>query len=265
MQVLTEERDALGLALQIFDPQLRSIVPSVNSVSTPDAPFLLALQSSNLPEDLGVAYDAEVFDGWIPRDVPAVGATTFERGGQALTVANVNRTRIENVMGVDLLYFQEEYRSFVFVQYKRMTREDTKLPFYRPVGVSYGREYERMLEWDRRTRASPMPSDLTSYRLGSDAFFFKLYANPIGAPTPDRLLRGMYFPLSYWTSLIASPEVRGPRGGIQITHAECRRRYLTNTHFIGLVGDGWVGTSPQNAEMINDVIAQALDAVIPSR
>ena len=191
--------------------------------------------------------------------LPVVGATTFERGDKALTVANVNRTRIENVLGVDLLYFQEEYRAFVFVQYKRMVRDDTKPASYRPVGASYKSEYERMLQWDRRTRATPTPSDLRSYRLGSDAFFFKLYANPIGAPTSDRLLRGMYFALSYWTSLIASPEVRGPRGGVQITY-DNTGRYLTNTDFVGRVGGGWIGSSQQSEKMINDVVAQALDA-----
>ena len=264
LEVVTEERDALGLALQIFDPQLSasvlsSIAPSLNSTSTPVAPFVMALQNSDLPEDLGIAHDARVFDGWVPNGVAVVGATTFERGDKALTVANVNRTRIENVLGVDLLYFPEEYRAFVFVQYKRMVRDDTKPASYRPVGASYKSEYERMLQWDRRTRATPTPSDLRSYRLGSDAFFFKLYANPIGAPTSDRLLRGMYFPLSYWTSLIASPEVRGPRGGVQITY-DNTGRYLTNTDFVGRVGGGWIGSSQQSEKMINDVVAQALDA-----
>lgn len=264
LQVLTEERDALGLALQIFAPQLSASVlsstaPTVNSTAAPDAPFLLALQSSDLPEDLGIAHDARVFDGWVPSGVPVVGATRFERDAQALTVANVNRTRIENVLGVDLLYFQEEYRSFVFVQYKRMTRDHGRPPFYRPVGASYESEYQRMLEWDRRTRPRLGPTDLASYRLGTDAFFFKLYANPIGAPTPDRLLRGMYFPLSYWTSLVASPDARGPRGGVQITY-ENAGRYLTNTDFISLVGGGWVGTSVQSETMISNVVTQSLDA-----
>ena len=116
-----------------------------------------------------------------------------------------------------------------------------------------------MLEWDRRTRASPTPSEVRSYRLGSDTFFFKLYANPSGAPSSDRLLKGMYFPLGYWTSLVASPEVRGPRGGVQITYDNAGR-YLTNTHFVDLVGGGWVGSSPKSEKMINDVVAQALDA-----
>ena len=264
LQVLTEERDALGLALQAFDPRLRASVlrstaPWGDPTAGPDAPFLMALRNSNLPEDLGIAHDASVFDGWIPIGVPALGATRFKRGGQALTVANVNRTGIENVLGVDLLYFQEEYHSFVFVQYKRMTREGAQPALYRPRGESYDKEYERMLDWDRRVRPVPEPSDLPSYRLGSDAFFFKLYANPAGAPAPDELLKGMYFPLSYWTSLLASPDVLGPRGGVQITY-ENAGRYLTNTDFVGLVEDGWVGTSPQSEKMITEVVGQSLDA-----
>ena len=100
---------------------------------------------------------------------------------------------------------------------------------------------------------------MSSYRLGNGTFFFKVYPNPIGAPTKDGLLRGMYFPLSYWTSLVASPEVRGPRGGVRITY-ENSGRHLTNTQFADLVGSGWVGSSPQHEKMLTDVIAEALAA-----
>ena len=188
-----------------------------------------------------------------------LGATTFQRRGHALTVANVNRTPIERVLGVDLLYFQEEYHSFIFVQYKRMTRDKNNRVYYRPSGVSYEREYERMKKWDMRTRPHTKSPDLSSYRLGGDAFFFKIYANPIGVPAQDGLLRGMYFPLSYWTSLAASPEVRGPKGGVRITYDNAGR-YFTNTQFADLVGSGWVGSSPQDEKMLANVIAQALGA-----
>lgn len=259
LQVLREERDALGLALQVFDPQLRSVVPSLNSINTPDVPFILAMQNADLPEDLGIAHDARTFDGWLPKGEPAVGTTTFERRGHTLTVTNVNRTAIEHVLGVDLLYFQEEYHSFVFVQYKRMKRDKRGRAYYRPAGKSYHREYQRMRDWNLRVRSHDECGDFSSYRLGSDAFFFKVYANPRGVPAQDGLLRGMYFPLGYWTSLVASPEVQGPRGGVRITY-ENAGRYLTNTQFADLVGSGWVGSLPQNEQLINDVVAQALGA-----
>lgn len=263
-EVLAEERDALGLALKIFDPELSAIVLRSATIggnfnSASDAPFVTVLQNTEIREDLGIAHDARAFDGWIPSDIPAIGVARFERHGKALTVANVNRTRIENVIGVDLLYFQHEFRSFVFVQYKRMSRENGGPHLYRPVGESYESEYQRMLEWDRLMRATPTPSDVDSFRLGSDAFFFKLYSNPVGAPMSDRLLQGMYFPLSYWSSLLESPGVRGPQGGIRITY-ENAGRYLTNTDFIGLVGNAWVGTSPKSEKKINEVIENSLRA-----
>lgn len=257
LRVLTEERDALGLALRAFDPGLRLTVPSLSSVATQDAPFLLAMQSADLPEDVGIAHDTTVFDGWLRGSTPAVGATTFTRGSHTLTVANVNRTAIESVLGVDLLYFHAEYRSFVFVQYKRMTRDSKNPPYYRPSDESYEREYERMVDWDRRIRPSQVSSDLPAYRLGGDAFFFKIYANPIGAPPPGQLLKGMYLPLSYWESLIASPVARGPRGGIRITY-ENAQRHLTNTQFAGLVGNGWIGSSPLAETALTGVIADRL-------
>lgn len=256
LQVLTEERDAVGLALQAFAPRLRSALPSVSSITTPDTPFLLAMRNSSWPEDRGVEHDSSRFDGWIPGGTPLAGATTFHSGGRTLTVTNVNRTPIEHVFGVDLLYFHENYRSFVFVQYKRMSRDDRNEMHYRPSG-SYGSELKRMKEWDLRTRNTPDASDLLSYRLGRDAFFFKVYSNPMGAPPQAGLLQGMYFPLSYWTSLVDSPEVRGPRGGVRITYGNSGRHF-TNTQFAYLVGGGWVGSVPESESLIADVITQAL-------
>ena len=121
------------------------------------------------------------------------------------------------------------------------------------------REYKQMVEWDRQTQARPTTPDLSTYRLGQDAFFFKVYPNPLGAPPPAGLLKGMYFPLSYWSPLIASPGVRGPRGGVQITYKNAER-YLTNTQFTDLVGRGWVGSSSQDERMFVDVIEQSLSA-----
>ncbi len=62
-----------------------------------------------------------------------------------------------------------------------------------------------------------------------------------------------------WTSLVASPEARGPRGGVRIAY-ENAGRYLTNTQFADLVGSGWVGSFPQDEKMLTDVIAQSLEA-----
>lgn len=260
---LTEERDALGLALKLFDEGLSkrtlSTTPQVlESAIASEAPFLVAMQNSSLPEDLGIVHDAANFDGWTPQDTPTLGTTRFQRRGKSLTVTNANRTRIERVLGVDLLYFHEQYKSFVFVQYKRMTQSDPGPASYRPIGDSYEREYNNMRKWDKLTRASGPASDLESYRLINDAFFFKLYSNPQGQPPQDQLLKGMYFPLSYWNTLLASPQVRGPREGVVINYDNAGR-YLNNTGFTHLVGSGWAGTAPQTERLIGQVIAEALD------
>lgn len=259
LRTFEEERDALGLALQIFDPGSGIRVPGLSSLSRTDAPFLAAIHHSGLPEDVAVAHDTRVFDGWLPRDVPAVGAVTFENRGRVLTVANVNRSPIERTLGVDLLYFSAEYRSFIFVQYKRMVWDKSNRAYYRPRGASYLHEYERMIAWDQRLRSNRLPSELDGYRLGSDAFFFKLYANPRETPPPTGLLRGMYLPLSYWTQLVTSASTLGPRGGRLITY-ENAKRHLTSRQFADLVGSGWLGTMPRDESMLTRVIADALDA-----
>jgi hypothetical protein len=44
----------------------------------------------------------------------------FQQGPRKLTVINVNRSGVEHALGVDLVYYNHEFDSYVLVQYKRM-------------------------------------------------------------------------------------------------------------------------------------------------
>ena len=114
------------------------------------------------------------------------------------------------------------------------------------------------MAWDRRIRAEAPPKGVSAYRLGADSFFFKLYANPRARPPLQGLLRGMYLPLSYWTSMLGAPATLGPRGGRLVTY-ENIHRYLNTSQFVDLVGDGWLGSPVASERVIKEVIAHALE------
>ncbi len=121
---IAEEKDAVGLALQIFGVDRKPVLcnvppPEPNS----PAPFLVGLSKALLREDTMIGHDAHIVPGWDEIAPYQIGAVEFERGGQRLTVVNVNRTPVEKTVGVDLIYFNHGFHAYVMVQYKRMSHQ----------------------------------------------------------------------------------------------------------------------------------------------
>ena len=146
-KTIVHERDAVNLALRMagFD---QSELLNWNYSEGELAPFLQGLPKVTLKEDQMINQDAKVFGDWASTREYQVGATLFQHGEERLTVINVNRHKIEETLGVDLLYYSHKYKSYVMVQYKRMTKEDGKL-CYRPNDKSYRCEIQRMHDFDR--------------------------------------------------------------------------------------------------------------------
>lgn len=146
-EIVVHERDAINLALRMagFD---QSELLDWNPPDSGLAPFLHGLRGAILKEDQMVNHDAKVFGDWTRIKDEQVGAAIFQHGQERLTVMNVNRHNVEEKLGVDLLYYSHKYKSYVMVQYKRMTREDGKL-CYRPNDKSYRCEIQRMHEFER--------------------------------------------------------------------------------------------------------------------
>ena len=50
------------------------------------------------------------------------GIAVLENARERLTIINCNRQKVEETPGVDLVYYNHTFKSFVMVQYKRMKR-----------------------------------------------------------------------------------------------------------------------------------------------
>jgi len=257
-EVVAHERDAVNLALRMSDFDKNELL----NWNPPDhelAPFLQGLQGVTIREDPMVAHDTEVFGDWRRLGRYQVAAVMFQKGGEILTIMNVNRQKVEETLGVDLLYYHHNYESYVMVQYKRMTRENYRELGYRPVGDSYQDELQRMQDIEHilsKTEDQPQ-FPLVGYRLYSGTFYFKLCPAEILEPASTEMIKGMYIPLDYWELLVNSPAIIGPQGGQRITY-ENVGRYFNNTLFIQLVQAGWVGSRLIVKDAITDVIQQAL-------
>jgi len=257
--VMALEKDAVSLALECSGLGRYREQLAWTPVDQGPAPFLKGLRSVPIREDGIIAHDANVFGDWT-REAANPISTEFRSGLDRLTIMNVNRTPIEQTLGVDLVYYHHIFRSFVMVQYKRMTDiGGSGEPSYRPTEKSYQREVERMrafseANWDRDQRES-RPED---YRLHDGAFYFKFCSSVLFAPLATTMLPGMYFPLDYWGILESSGSIRGPKGGTVITPSNTGR-HLSTTIFTDLVKHGFVGTRLNVSRSLEETIRTLLE------
>lgn len=70
---------------------------------------------------------------------------------------------------------------------------------------------------------------------------------------------GIYVPLSYWKRLVKTPAARGKKGGTIVYAETFGRRHFTPTHFIDMVGRGWVGTSALQTDVLAPYLRAALE------
>src|SRR5690606_35783714 len=88
-------------------------------------------------------------------------------------------------------------------------------------------------------------------------FFLKLCPRLVFNPDDVGLVPGMYLPLDYWKLLENDPGIKGPKGGLRITYDNAKR-HLDNTAFTTVVSKAWVGTTPSQSQVLQDVIRATL-------
>ena len=183
------------------------------------APFLMGYDNIVLREDPMVIHDSQVFGDWKKISKFVVGAAEFVKDEHKLTIMNVNRHKIEETLGVDLLMYHHTYKSYVLIQYKRMIKDGESLS-YRPVDISYSAEIRRMENFQRQSKTDSKPND---YRLNDDFFYFKLCPADIKDPLSTTMIPGMYIPLSYWNVLLFSDSTLGEKGGRKFSYSNVKR------------------------------------------
>jgi hypothetical protein len=250
--VVAYEREAVGLALSAAGLERAPVMKSWDGNA--EAPFLSSLAAFHLLEDTIIAHDARVFGDWSVVAGGLVGATRFEQQGRKLTVINVNRSKIEQTLGCDLIYYTHRYQAYVLVQYKRL-RNSGQTWEYRP-DQQLAKELERMRIVTSQSKPSSEPSE---HRLGEDFCFLKLCRPEVEDPFSLEMAEGIYLPLGLWDKLESSGQLSGPRGGTVLTYDNVER-YLTNTNMIALIERSWIGSCGPTSEQIGEVIERALEA-----
>jgi hypothetical protein len=257
-ELLVQEREALGTALDIFsgsnqlrEKVLRSWAPPTDSiestndemmegnfVSGPKAyfSFLDRLSKQYRNEESALQHDLFNWRGIQPAHI--AGRSVFIQGHRQLEVFYGNRNALEKTLGVDLIYYNEEFELFALVQYKMMKKDGDKA-IYRPDQNLPG-ELQRMDEFVEQYAFEYEMRCHSDFRLNPDGFLIKLVPNEGLRPASGELVQGMYLTREYVKFLLGPNGPRGDKDGRLITFKNAPR-HLTNSDFTLQIRKGWLG------------------------
>jgi len=230
-ELLLQEREALGISLDIFEgaSDLRKTVLggwapnesdieneseadkdlNLNMLSNRESSFLSGVPSRFIQEETAIQHDLCNWGGISAENVG--GLAHFEKGDRTLDVIYANRNALEKTTGVDLIYFNQRYNSFVLVQYKLM-RDEAGTAKYRPDKQLY-KELDRMDAFHLKYKTSSSIASHAEYRINNDGFILKFVPNKGLKPASHELIKGMYIPREYMHFLLSSQGSKGKRGG----------------------------------------------------
>lgn len=254
-EIIAQEKDAVDLVFKMFNFE-ESDLP-VWSSNDQSAPFLQGYSHLTVREDPMVNHDSQVFGDWSKVGQYAQGAVEFTKETQKITMMNVNRQPLEKTLGVDLLIYHHTYKSYILIQYKRMVKEND-LYVYRPSDSSYVAEIGRMHSFKNSLNPNSVQS-LQSYRLNNELFYFKLCPARMENYKSDRMVNGMYIPLELWDILMEDKCTDGPKGGKQLSFKNTGR-YFSNSQFINLAQNGWIGCKIEDLNTITNIILSSINS-----
>jgi hypothetical protein len=231
-------------------------------VISPDQPYL-----TGLPREGGIiTHDWLHFEDWTAHDPgviipdvlvhesPIIEARAYGEGPQRLVIYNANNNHLEDVTGVDLMYYNATDRSFVMVQYKDFTVEDEESKkVIKPDARLYD-QIRRMREVDDQCKPSLDPMDI---RLHPKPCFLKLCdPEDVGGDSVD-MLKGMYLAREHFEAVLESPAARGPRGG-RVINKMTPPRHFDNDTFTTLLRYGWIGSCGTGTDFVREQVWKSL-------
>jgi hypothetical protein len=259
---LAVQKEALSSALAIAGVGTREVLEWTPGRAEARTSFLEGLPEATVREDVMLSADFTSLPGFAAiADLPHIAARTFqseEDPSVRVTIVMANRLPLEQQTGADLVYYNEQYRSFVLVQYKALEKADPEHEFRWQDGDQFADEIKRMDDVLAELNKIEPDLDPDGYRFTNNPFFLKFCSRLVFNPDDRGLFPGMYLPLDLWKLLAADGRLKGPRGGNVLTFANVGRK-LSGTEFIPLVAGSWVGTTITQSASLEAVIRSVVE------
>ena len=218
--------------------------------------FLDGIDHINLREDSIIINDLNNMPGFELIRSTKHSASIFENEKTRLTVLLANRLPLEELTGTDLIYFNEDFKCFIMVQYKVMEKEGDKFIFRLP-NSQLSEEIARMDSILNLLKLTEENKVINDYRISQKPFFIKICPRLEFDPDNVGLSKGMYIPLDYIKILQSDKCIEGKRGGKGITYNNIGR-YFDNTAFKAVVEGGWIGTNQSQSLLLEEIIKNIL-------
>lgn len=260
---LALQKETVSVALEVAGLP-RDVVLDWSPSSDRPASFLEGLPGAYLREDAMLAADFTNLPGFKAiQGASHIAGITFENPDapdQRVTVIMANRLPLEEQTGADLIYYNELYRAFVLVQYKAMEKSGDRPEFRWQDGDQFLNEIARMEALLQQiAQCPPDDGEPDGFRLSSNPFFLKFCPRVDFNPDDKGLVKGIYLPLDLWKALNSAGRLTGAAGGKVLSYDNVGRR-LTNSEFVMLVGNSWVGTTIPQSSVLEEVIRSVLES-----
>lgn len=253
---LAEQQQAVLTAMNIAGIDRDSALGWDYKESDGPISFLDGLEHARLREDQMILNDLNNMPGFNLLKSTKFSSSVFKNEETRLTVLLANRLPLEELMGTDLIYFNENFRCFVMIQYKVMEKENDCYRFRLP-DKQLSEEISRMEAIYDKIKATQGDNTIDHYRISEAPFFIKICQRLDFKPDDAGLCPGMYIPLDYIKMLEKDQCIYGKNGGRGITYDNVGR-YFDNTAFKIIIEGGWIGTNPNQSLLIEEIIKDIL-------
>jgi hypothetical protein len=251
---LNEQRDGLGLALDIAQLDRSSVMKGIYTDKAGEANSILdLLDTIPIQERSLLEHDARIFKLLLGNQ--AYHSAIFSNGhDRSVRIHVVDQTDIETVLGVDLIIYNTCFDNFLLLQYKKMQKGNNGWTYQISPSSNLHNQLNSMASFQSAVASQPpLPPTLWSYRLNDNPFYFKFCEQLRPDARDDSLIPGITMCETHLREFLDLPESLGTKGGAYVGHKNCPR-YLNNTDFIQLAREGWIGTGMQSVSVLRKVL-----------
>jgi hypothetical protein len=251
---LLEERDAIGMTIDIAGMDRGRVLKSLDPSRLKQANSVLdVLDFERLHEQDVIRHDQRVFGALLR---PGMRHARFRSDrGTEVRVHVYDKKALETTVGIDLLIYQELFDAFILVQYKMMMRSNDP-----------GDRWAYRVDKQMRAQLAAMgrvaallkgnrakSQKLTDWRLNDEVFFWKFCEATRLKDSDGALTHGITLSREHLEGFLSLPESRSGKKAQRIGYANCHR-YLTNTQFIELAREGWIGGGAHASGVIQKIL-----------
>ncbi len=255
-RTLAEQKEAVLTAMNIAGINKEEL-QGWDFIENETSSFLDGIKDPRIREDSMIINDLTNLPGFELMKSSKFSSSIFENDRTRLTVLLANRLPLEELLGTDLIYYNEDFKCFVMVQYKVMEKEKEKFVFRLP-NEQFTEELDRMDSIMEILKTKLGTGNIQDYRINNIPFYIKICPRIEFHPDNVGLSSGMYLPIDYLKLLQTDDSILGSRGGRVITF-ENVGRYMDNTAFKTIIEGGWIGTNHNQSQVLEQIIREILE------